>query len=247
MTTPLLQPADEFATMDDSNEPVIPTLIHPRTLSAAELQERSLIHNDARLQPQVSAFRDLRTRLLAAAGDRSVVVLVAPVSSGGGGSYVCRNLAAAFAFDEYKSAVIVDCNPYHPSQAQAIKIDPARGGLIDYLRDPEVDIADILYETGAPRLRLVPIGTLGPTGNEHFSSYRMQLFLDALRERYPARYLFLDAPAIRAAPDARILAGFADLVVVVSGYGRDSADTIAQAASNFDPEKFAGVVFNRGR
>jgi Mrp family chromosome partitioning ATPase len=215
-------------------------------LSATELRERSLICNDLRPRPEVNAFRELRTRLLAAAGERSFVTLVAPVSSGGGGSYVCRNLAAAFAFDENKSAAILDCNPYHPSQAETMRIEPTRGGLIDYLRDPDVDIGDILYETGMPRLRLIPVGTLAGSGSEHFSSFRMQLLLDALRDRYPARYLFLDCPAINTGPDARILADLVDVVVLVSGYGRDSPGAIAQAAANFDPEKFAGVVFNHG-
>ena len=47
-------------------------------------------------------------------------------------------------------------------------------------------------------------------------------------------------------PDARILADLADVVVLVAGYARDTPATIAQAASNFDPRKFAGVIFNEG-
>ena len=66
------------------------------------------------------------------------------------------------------------------------------------------------------------------------------------RNRYPDRYLFLDSPPVRGSPDARILADLADVVVLVAGYGRDTAASIAQAAANFDPNKFAGVVFNQG-
>ena len=55
-----------------------------------------------------------------------------------------------------------------------------------------------------------------------------------------------DSAAVRGAPDARILSEVVDLVVLVAGYGRDSADAIAEAAGNFDPNKFAGVVLNRG-
>jgi hypothetical protein len=32
--------------------------------------------------------------------------------------------------------------------------------------------------------------------------------------------------------------------VLVAGYGRDTPAAIAQAAAAFDPERFAGVVFN---
>jgi Mrp family chromosome partitioning ATPase len=127
-----------------------------------------------------------------------------------------------------------------------MRIDPFKGGLVNYLEDPATFIADMLYETGIPRLRLIPAGS-PPTRNiEYFSSFRMRLLVDSLRSRYPDRYLVLDSPPVRGAPDARILADIADVVVLVAGYGRDSADDIARAAANFDPNKFGGVVFNQG-
>jgi Mrp family chromosome partitioning ATPase len=107
-------------------------------------------------------------------------------------------------------------------------------------------MGDIIYESGVPRLRLIPSGAPDELGGEYFSSFRMHLLLDTLRNRYPARYLLLDGPPVSAGPDARILSELADIVVLVAGYGRDSPAAIAQAAANFDPNKFAGVVFNQG-
>ena len=52
---------------------------------------------------------------------------------------------------------------------------------------------------------------------------------------------------MKGSPDARILADLADFVVLVAGYGRDTPSTIAQAAANFDPAKFAGVRVQRRR
>ena len=215
-------------------------------LSPAQMQERAIISPARMGQPQVDAFREVRTRLLAVANDNNIVTLVASVSRGSGGSFVARNLAAAFAFDETKSAVLIDCDIYRPSQHSTMRIEPFKGGLVNYLEDPSTFIADMLYETGIPRLRLIPAGD-SPTHNaEYFSSFRMRLLVDSLRSRYPDRYLFLDSPPVRGAPDARILADIADVVVLVAGYGRDSPDEIARAAANFDPNKFAGVVFNEG-
>jgi len=116
---------------------------------------------------------------------------------------------------------------------------------VNYLEDPAAFIADMLYETGIPRLRLVPAGATPLRNKEYFSSFRMRLLVDSLRSRYPDRYLFLDSPPVRGAPDARILSEIADAVVLVAGYGRDSPDDIARAAADFDPNKFAGVVFNQ--
>ena len=216
----------------------------PVTLTPSQLEERAIIHRTAVSRPEVDAFRELRTRLLAAV-EGSFVALVAPVSSGSGGSFVARNLATALAFDDTKSALLVDCDLRHPSQHVTMKIDTPTG-LVEYLEDPEGDLSDVIYETGVQGLRLIPAGTSREIGAEYFSSARMRLLLDSIRSRHPNCYVFLDGPPVRGTPDARILADIADVVILVAGYGRDTAASIAQAAANFDPNKFAGVVFNEG-
>lgn len=224
----------------------ITRLSETTALTPAQMQERSIISPSSMGHPVVDAFREVRTRLLAAANEINIVTLVAPVSRGSGGSFVARNLAAAFALDEAKSAVLVDCDLYRPTQHTTMRIDPFRGGLVNFLEDPATFIADMLYPTGIPRLRLIPAGS-PPTRNiEYLSSFRMRLLVDSLRSRYPDRYLVLDSPPVRGAPDARILADIADVVVLVAGYGHDSPEDIARAAANFDPNRFAGVVFNEG-
>lgn len=216
-----------------------------QALTPAQLRDRAVIYRTDVARPEVDAFRDLRTKLLAMV-DGNFVTLVAPVSRGCGGSFVARNLAAAMAFDETKSAMLVDCDLRHPSQDATMRVDTATGGLTDYLEDAEADLAGVLYDTGVPRLRLLPAGRQRETGAEYFSGFRMRLLLDSLRSRYPDRYVVLDSPPVIGSPDARILADLADVVVLVAGYGRDTPSTIAQAAANFDPAKFAGVLFNEG-
>ncbi len=214
-------------------------------LTALQMEDRAIIHRSDVARPEVDAFRELRTRLLATS-DSNLVTLIAPVSRGSGGSFVARNLAVALAFDESKSALLIDCDLRHPSQHTTMRIDPVNGGLIDYLEQNEGDVADVLYDTGVPRLRLMPSGKPRETGAEYFSSFRMRLLMDSLRVRYPDRYIFLDSPPVKGAPDARILADLADVVILVAGYGCDTPAAISQAASSFDPAKFAGVVFNEG-
>lgn len=223
----------------------IAPVTEPGTLTSTQLQERATIYRTDRMRPEVDAFRELRTSLLAVA-EGNFITLVTSVSAGSGGSFVARNLAAAFAFDTTRSALLVDCDLRHPSQHKTMRIDPVNGGLIDHLDDDDTDIADVIYPTGVARLSLLPTGTSRETGTEYFSSLRMRLLLDSLRSRHPTRYMVLDGPPVKGAPDARILADLADVVVLVAGYGCDTPSAIAQAAASFDPAKFAGVVFNEG-
>ena len=213
-------------------------------LSTRQLEDRRLIHRDESMREQADAFRELRTRLLALGGDRNFVTLVAPVRYGCGGSFVARNLAAAFAFDETKNALLIDCDARHPAQSAALRIDMSGGGLMEYLENPESDLASAIYPTGLLRLQVVPVGHTRETSGEAFSSFRMRAMIDSLRSRHPDRYLILDAPPVEGAPDARILSDLADMVVIVAGYGRVTPEAIDKAVAVFPAGKVAGVVFN---
>ncbi len=219
-------------------------LDEPKALTPRELEDRRVIHRNDSVREQADAFRELRTRLLALGGERNFVTLVAPITHGSGGSFVARNLAAAFAFDDSKTSLLVDCDALHPSQDQALRVDASAGGLMDYLDDGQIDVARILYRTGVPRLRLMPSGSQRERTGEAFSSFRMRAMIDSLRSRYPDRYLILDSPSVLGSPDARILSELADLVVLVAGYGKSTPENIEKAVASFPPEKVAGVVFN---
>ncbi len=214
-------------------------------LTTSQLEERLLIHRDESMREQADAFRELRTRLLELGGNSNFVTMVAPIRYGCGGSFVARNLAAAFAFDESRTALLVDCDARHPAQARALRIDAAAGGLMEYLENPEGELADAIYPTGLPRLQLVPVARTRETSGEAFSSFRMRAMIDSLRSRHPNRYLILDAPPVEGSPDARILADLADAVVLVAGYGRVTAEAIDKAVAVFPAGKVAGVVFNQ--
>ena len=157
---------------------------------------------------------------------------------------MARNLAAAFAFDEAKTALLIDCNLRNPSQHVELDVEAPNGGLIDYLEHPSMGVEKILCHTGIPRLRLSPSGRKREMGGEYFSSFRMRALIDSLRSRYPDRYLFLDGPAVKGSPDARILSDLVDFVVLVTGSGRDTPSAIQKHISGFDPGKLAGVVIN---
>lgn len=215
----------------------------PRRLTTDDMDERRIIYPESSNRRMVNRFRDLRTKLLEVAGGNNFTIVVSGASPGAGTSFVALNLAAAFAFDQAKTAVVIDCNLRDPSLHTTLDIMPETG-LTDFLDDPDYDIARILYPTGIPRLRLIPAGSRRDTPSEFFTSFRMKQFLQAVRRRYPDRFIVLDTAAVTESPDARILSELCDYAMLVVPHGRTTPGVIEQAASAFSSEKFVGAVIN---
>lgn len=215
----------------------------PRRLTPDDMDERRIIYPESSNRHLVNRFRDLRTKLLEASGGNNFTLVVSGASSGAGASFVALNLAAAFAFDQSKTALVIDCNLRDPSLHTTLDIMPETG-LTDFLDDPDYDIARILYPTGIPRLRLIPAGSQREMPAEFFTSFRMKQFIQAVRRRYPDRFIVLDTASITESPDARILAELCDYAMLVVPHGRITPKVAEQAATAFHSEKFVGAVVN---
>lgn len=211
--------------------------------SPAELERLKLINGSMGNMRILNTFRELRTQLLKMNDKKNFVCMVTSINHGGGASYVAKNLAAVFALDKSKTSLLIDANLYAPSLDELI-IGEASTGITDYLHNNQLNIKDVVYATGVPRLRVVPIGEHSEGAAEYFSSDKMQHFIDEIRSRYPDRYIFIDAPPVVDSSEARILTEVSDMVLLVVPHGRTTHDQIEMAIQVVDKEKLVGMVYN---
>lgn len=214
-----------------------------RNLTSDDLDERRIVYPESKNRKLVNRFRHLRTKLLEISGGNNFTLVVSGACERAGSSFMALNLAAAFAFDQSKTALIIDCNLRTPTLHSQLDF-AVESGLTDFLDDPDYDIGKIIYPTGIPRLRLVPAGSQREDAAEFFTSFRMKQFLQAIRRRYPDRFIVLDTAPISESPDARILADICDFSMLVVPHGRITTAAVESAAQAFDPEKFVGAVIN---
>jgi capsular exopolysaccharide synthesis family protein len=212
-------------------------------LSDAELELRKILFAGMKNRNVLNVFRELRTKLLQKTQKENFVLCVTSVCEGAGNTYMASNLAAVFSLDQAKTALLIDCNLYQPGVETLFKLS-ADDGLTDYLVDSTIDVEDIIYASGVPRLRVIPVGSHCESGAEYFSSQKMQHFLAAVKQRYPDRFIFIDTPPIGTSAEARIISQLADYTVLIVPYGMVAAGQIAKSVDAIEPEKFAGLIFN---
>ncbi len=222
----------------------IDSMSEVRSFTPQEMIDLKIVHAEDEGSSHLKVFRDLRTQLVTRAQGTNFVCLVTSVVSGGG-SYVATNLAATVALDRSKTALYVDCNLYSPYGEHLLPV-PAHLGLTDFLDDPVVETSEVVYASGVPRLRVVPVGNNKEGGTEKINSERMREFFFEVKSRYPDRYIVVDAPsASDYDAELRILTELCDFVVLVVPYGKATEAQVNAAIEKIGTNRLAGVVYNQ--
>lgn len=219
-------------------------MVEPWRLSVSDLAETRMIYPGMSDRRVAESFREIRTSVVQACPSKgNCVVMVTSLADHGGASFVARNLAAAFAFDENRTALLVDCHLGAPAHQYLVSTQ-TQTGLTDYLEGEGVTVDEIVQPVGIPRFRLIPAGRRSLLSTEALESEKMRNLVSHLRSRYEDRYIILDVASLGISPDARVLAEIADLVLLVVPYGRATESQIWNAAKSISEDKFLGVVFN---
>ncbi|HEX5513166.1 MAG TPA: CpsD/CapB family tyrosine-protein kinase, partial [Gammaproteobacteria bacterium] len=182
-----------------------------RPRGPAELAQLRIIDKETTDPRVADAFRQLRTSLMRKSGDKNFILAVmSATGNGGGASFVALNLAAAIAFDENKTALVVNGNLLNPFLDSLVQTEGEVAGLTDFLAGKEKAVERIIHPIGIPRLRVVPAGRQNRSAMEYFTAPQLGHLLRGLRQRYRERYIIIDAPPVTQSADARILSELAD-------------------------------------
>lgn len=216
-----------------------------RPRGPAELAQLRIIDQETADPRVADAFRQLRTSLVQKSADKNFVLVVTSASGEGGASFVALNLAAAIAFDESKTALVLSANLLNPQLDKLIQTEGEVAGLTDYLSGKEQDVERIIHPIGVPRLRVIPAGQQSRSAMEYFTSPKLGHLIRSLRERYRERYIIIDAPPVTRSADARLLTELADYTLLVVPYGKVTQTQVTEAALAIGEEKLVGCVLNK--
>ncbi len=211
-------------------------------LPGSELERLKIIYPEMPDKKMANVFREIRTKLIQKSNHENFVVMVSPIVGFKDDDMITVNLAASFSLDTTKTAMLVDCHLHTPRLDKLFNLSNATG-LTDFLENEDIPLEDVISPTGVERLRLIPAGERRESTSEYFTSVKMQILIDAVKRRYPDRYIFLDAPAIGESADARIIYELCDYIILVIPYGKVTESKLTKILDSLNRNKIIGVIF----
>ncbi|MFT4100287.1 MAG: XrtA-associated tyrosine autokinase [Burkholderiaceae bacterium] len=172
-------------------------------------------------------------------------IMVTSALPGEGKSFCAINLALSIAAERDISVLLVDADVAKPSFSVELGIPAAGRGLMDWLVDPAIDIAQLVFGTSIPNLSLMTAGTRHSLATEYLASTAMTRLLDMLSQRYPDRILIFDSPPLLLTTEARVLAQHMGQIVLVVEAGETSRQAVDDALSTIQSCEVVNLLLNK--
>jgi receptor protein-tyrosine kinase len=178
--------------------------------------------------PFAEAMRALRGQLASrwfgkAPGERALAVC--STDRGDGRSFVCANLAVAFAQLGHETLVI-DADLRDPHQHAIFRLRERRG--LSSILAGRAGVGEVRRLADLPRLSVLPAGPVPPHPDELMTGGGFERLLAELAERFAV--ILIDTPAARTASDVFPTAAAAGAALIVARRDRSRAPEIAQLA-----------------
>ena len=175
---------------------------------------------------------------------RANLIQVVSAMPGEGKTFFAVNLAMSIAMEVDLSVLLVDADVLRPSVLARCGVEPSRG-LMDVLKTPSLDLADVMLRTNVPKLTLLPAGTANSQSTGLLASTAMERLLDELASRFPDRIIVFDAPPLIPTTESRVLASRVGQVVMVVEAGKTTHAQVTQAYAAVEQCPVVLSVLNR--
>ena len=220
----------------------------PRTYLPCSLDSK--VMEESRILPRITdeaalrAYKILRTRLLQTMhGEHFHSLIVTGPDVQQGKSLTAINLAFCLAQDPSTSVFLVDLDLRRPQVAHALGMQ-FEHGLGDYLAG-SVGIEQIIYESGVPRLAILPNARSLEHSSELLASTRMTELVKYLETASPRRIVIYDMPPVLMSDDVIAFAPRADgMLLVISELFTERAK-VEKTKAILESTNILGVVLNR--
>ncbi len=172
------------------------------------------------------------------------LIMVTSSIPGEGKSFTAINLAISMATELESTVLLVDADVAKSSVIRYLGLEADRG-LLDVLRDPSVQLADVLIKTDIAKLTVLPSGRGFAHATELLASSAMKDFVQDISSRYHDRIIIFDCPPLLATSEASVLATYMGQIVFVVEAEHTPQEAVKDALAHLADCEYVGVVLNK--
>ena len=184
-------------------------------------------------------YRVAATRLVLMNDDRvNTVVLATSAMKGEGKTSSVVNLGYTLARDLEKQVLLIGCDFKAPRLHEAVGM-PAAPGLADYFHG-NVGMENCIYRMDDVPMWVLPAGAVEDHAVSLSRLPQLASLIESLRSRFD--YILLDAPPILPLADMNVLAGLADVLVLVVRAGVTPQEIVVKAMDMLRPTVQARIL-----
>jgi receptor protein-tyrosine kinase len=180
----------------------------------------------------------------AARSGNANLIMVTSSGPSEGKTFVAINLAMSMASEHDVHVLLIDADVVNPSVPGVLGFE-AQLGMIDVVRDPSLDLADVMIRTDIDNLTILPAGQFTPLANELLASPRMTSFVDEIARRYSDRVIIFDSPPVLARTEPTVLARHVGQIAFVVEAERTSRSSVSDALRLIDDNKSVRIILNK--
>jgi capsular exopolysaccharide synthesis family protein len=174
----------------------------------------AIVVKEGRTTSVVEMFRMIRTNVgFMLSSKKSSSILVTSSVSGEGKTFISINLSMSFALMK-KRVILLGLDIRNPMLGDYLQV-PKDSGVTVFLSDDSYTIDDVIIPSGVhPNLDVIPAGPVPPNPAELLLNERLDMLVEALRERYD--YILIDSAPLGIVTDTLLLNRLADMCIYVA-------------------------------
>jgi protein-tyrosine kinase len=192
----------------------------PLVLDRAALRAAGLLPPAAEERRLAMQYRKIKRPLIANAMGRGVerlpkgyLIMLASAMSGEGKTFTAVNLALSIAKEKDLRVLLVDADVAKPQISRVLGFE-GQPGLLDVLRDPQLELESVIRQTDVPTLSFLPAGKSSGDATELLASKRMEEVAEQLG-RDGKRIVLFDTPPLIQTTESPVMVQVAGQVLVV--------------------------------
>lgn len=223
----------------------------PIVLDRAALRSAGLLPPVAEERRLSSQYRKIKRPLIANAIGRGVerlprgyLIMLASAMPGEGKTFTAVNLALSIANEKDLRVLLVDADVAKPHISRMLGLEGARG-LLDLLRDPQLDPASVIRQTDVPTLSFLPAGQGSADATELLASKRMEEVTALLGRRDDHRIVLFDTPPLMQTTESPVLMQMAGQVLVVVRAESTPQPVLLDALESLEDHPAVSLILNQ--